>query len=128
MRFSRTAIVLQLTLAALPFGVLACSGGAGANVSPPTGGGRGGQPGGALPVTIATVERKSMPIEIRVIGTAEAYSTVAVHAQLTGQLTDVRFKEGDDVTKGQALFALDRRPLETALQQAQANLDRDIAQ
>lgn len=69
-----------------------------------------------------------MPIEIRVIGTAEAYSTVAVHAQLTGQLTDVKFKEGDDVQEGQPLFNLDRRPLETALQQAQANLDRDIAQ
>jgi membrane fusion protein, multidrug efflux system len=69
-----------------------------------------------------------MPIEIRVIGTAEAYSTVAVHAQITGQLTAVRFKEGDDVTKGQALFELDRRPLETALLQAQANLERDIAQ
>jgi len=69
-----------------------------------------------------------MPIEIRVIGTAEPYSTVAVHAQITGQLTSVRFKEGDDVKSGQTLFELDRRPLETALQQAQANLDRDTAQ
>jgi len=69
-----------------------------------------------------------MPMEIRVIGTVEAYSTVSVHAQITGQLTDVKFKEGDDVEKGQALFALDRRPLETALAQAEANLDRDVAQ
>ena len=127
MRFSRTRIVLQLALFTLPFGPLACSGGAGANTPAPTGGGRGGQ-AGPVPVTVATVERKSMPIEIRVIGTAEAYSTVAVHAQLTGQLTDVKFKEGDDVQEGQPLFNLDRRPLETALQQAQANLDRDIAQ
>jgi multidrug efflux system membrane fusion protein len=127
MRFSRTRIVLQLALFTLPFGPLACSGGAGANSPAPTGGGRGGQ-AGPVPVTVATVERKSMPIEIRVIGTAEAYSTVAVHAQLTGQLTDVKFKEGDDVQEGQPLFNLDRRPLETALQQAQANLDRDIAQ
>jgi len=69
-----------------------------------------------------------MPIEIRVIGTAEAYSTVSVHAQITGQLTEVKFNEGDDVTKGQELFALDRRPFETALQQAEANVQRDIAQ
>ncbi|MEP7305553.1 MAG: efflux RND transporter periplasmic adaptor subunit [Acidobacteriota bacterium] len=127
MRFSCTRIVLQLPLLTLPFGLLACSGGAGANTPAPAGGGRGGQ-GGPVPVTVATVERKAMPIEIRVIGTAEAYSTVAVHAQITGQLTDVKFKEGDDVTEGQPLFALDRRPLETALLQAQANLDRDIAQ
>jgi multidrug efflux system membrane fusion protein len=63
-----------------------------------------------------------------VIGTAEAYSTVAVHAQVTGQLESVNFKEGDDVRKGQVLFTLDRRPLEAALQQAEANLQRDIAQ
>jgi len=127
MRFSSTRIVLQLTLLTLPFGPLACSGGAGANTPAATGGGRGGQ-AGPVPVTVATVERKSMPLEIRVIGTAEAYSTVSVHAQITGQLTDVKFKEGDDVKEGQPLFALDRRPLETALLQAQANLDRDIAQ
>jgi multidrug efflux system membrane fusion protein len=129
MLFSRPPLVLYLGLAALPLGVLGCSGGAGATSARPTGGagGRGGQ-AGPVPVTVAAVERKAMPIEIRVIGTAEAYSTVAVHAQITGQLTDVKFKEGDDVTNGQELFTLDRRPLETALQQAQANLERDVAQ
>ena len=40
----------------------------------------------------------------------------------------VNFREGDEVTKGQVLFELDRRPLEAALQQAQANLARDVAQ
>ena len=67
-----------------------------------------------------------MPLEIRVIGTVEAASTVAVRAQITGELTSVNFKEGDDVQKGQVLFTLDRRPLEAALQQAEANLERDI--
>jgi multidrug efflux system membrane fusion protein len=69
-----------------------------------------------------------MPIDIRVIGTAEAFSTVALRSQITGQLTSVTFKEGDDVRKGQVLFELDRRPLEATLQQARANLQRDIAQ
>src|SRR5262245_19862024 len=69
-----------------------------------------------------------MPIEVRVIGSAEPHQTVAVRAQVTGQLTSVNFKEGDDVTKDQVLFELDRRPLEAALQQAQANLARDSAQ
>ena len=58
-----------------------------------------------------------MPLEIRVIGTAEAESTVAVHAQITGAITSVNFNEGDDVTEGQVLFTLDRRPLEATLQQ-----------
>lgn len=62
------------------------------------------------------------------IGTAEPFSTVQVHAQLTGELTAVHFKEGDDVREGQVLFELDRRPLEGALSQAEAALARDTAQ
>jgi multidrug efflux system membrane fusion protein len=79
-------------------------------------------------VTVAPVVTKSMPIEIRVIGTVEPFSTVAVRSQITGQLTAVDFKEGDDVRQGQVLFSLDRRPLEAALRQAEANLERDVAQ
>ena len=82
----------------------------------------------AVLVTVAPVVQKAMPVEIRVIGTVEAESTVAVHAQITGAITSVNFTEGDDVQEGQVLFTLDRRPLEAALQQVQANLARDLAQ
>jgi multidrug efflux system membrane fusion protein len=96
----------------------------------PGGGGRGAAAGapGAVPVVTATAVRKPMPITIASIGTAEPSQTVAVRAQITGELTDVGFKEGDDVKKGQLLFTLDRRPLEAALKQAEANLARDTAQ
>ena len=104
---------------------LACSGGA-ASGPIPSGGGRGGS--APVPVTIGSVTRKSMAIDIHAIGTAEAYSTVAVRAQITGQLDSVRFREGDDVKQGQVLFQLDQRPLEATLLQAEANLARDIAQ
>jgi multidrug efflux system membrane fusion protein len=63
-----------------------------------------------------------------VIGSAEAYSNVAVHPQITGQLTSVDFKEGEDVKKGDIIFTLDFRPLESALKQSQANLARDTVQ
>ena len=95
------------------------------------GAGRGGGRGGAqgpVPVTTATVLQKAMPLQISIIGTAEPVSTVSIRAQITGQLNSVNFTEGDEVTKGQQLFALDRRPLEAALEQAQANLARDEAQ
>lgn len=69
-----------------------------------------------------------MPLEIAVIGTVEAHATVAVRAQITGALTSVNFREGDDVTANQVIFELDRRPLEAALHQAEANLQRDSAQ
>lgn len=105
----------------------ACTAG-GATPQGAAGGGGRGRGDATVPVTVATVVQKSMPIEIRVIGSVEAYSVVSVHAQITGQLTAVNFKEGDDVSKDQVLFSLDRRPLEAALMQAQANLQRDIAQ
>ena len=82
----------------------------------------------AVPVTIATVVQKPMPVEIQVIGAAEPFSTVAIRSQITGQLLKVNFREGDVVQQGQVLFELDRRPLEAALEQAQANLARDMAQ
>ena len=92
----------------------------------PAAGRAGGQ--GPVPVTTATVVMKSMPVEIGVIGSAEPFSTVSIRSQTTGQLTAVNFTEGQEVTKGQLLFSLDRRPLEAALEQAQANLTRDEAQ
>ena len=92
------------------------------------GNGGGAQRQPAVPVTVAPVLKKPMPLQISVIGAAEAFSTVAVHAQITGELMSVNFNEGDDVKMGQVLFTLDHRPLEAALQQAEANLARDLAQ
>jgi multidrug efflux system membrane fusion protein len=89
------------------------------------GGGRGG--GAPVPVTIAPVVKRAVPIEISVIGAAEPFSNVAIRSQITGQLEKVNFTEGDDVQQGQVLFTLDRRPLELALREAQANLERDSA-
>ena len=79
-------------------------------------------------MTTATVEQKAVPLDVQAIGTVIAASTVAVRSQITGELTSVNFKEGDEVEQGQVLFTLDKRPLEAALLQAQANLQRDEAQ
>ena len=82
----------------------------------------------AVPVTVGPVVEKEMPLDVNVVGTAEAFSTVAVRAQVTGELKAVNFTQGDDVEEGQVLFTLDHRPLEAALNQAEANLARDSAQ
>jgi multidrug efflux system membrane fusion protein len=103
-------------------GVAACSG----SQAQPVGRSGGGQP--PVPVTIAKVVQKDVPIEIAAVGTAEAYSSVAIRAQLTGELTSVNFQQGEDVQAGQVLFTLDQRPLEATLHQAEANLARDTAQ
>jgi multidrug efflux system membrane fusion protein len=82
----------------------------------------------AVPVTVATVVQKNIPVQVRVIGTVEAYSTVSIKAQINGPVTKVYFKEGQDVKKGDLLFTIDPRPFEAALKQAEANLARDTAQ
>jgi membrane fusion protein, multidrug efflux system len=61
------------------------------------------------------------------VGNVEAYSTITVKAQVSGQLIAVYFKEGDYVKKGDKLFAIDPRQLEAQLAQAEANLARDAA-
>ena len=124
---NRLSSLLAPAALAVSLGTLACSGSEAVQSTPPAGG-RGGAPNAAVPVNTAVVAEKAMPLELNVIGSAEAFSTVAVRAQITGALTSVTFREGDDVKKGQVLFSLDRRPLEAALEQAQANLQRDTAQ
>jgi multidrug efflux system membrane fusion protein len=81
-----------------------------------------------VPVTVAQVEQKDVPIQIRAIGNVQPMSNVAVRALAGGQLLKVWFKEGDDVRRGQMLFTIDPAPYDAALQQAQANLQRDNAQ
>lgn len=89
---------------------------------------RAGASQAAVPITVGSVVVKEMPLDVNVVGTVEAFSTVAVRAQVTGELKDVNFQQGDDVQAGQVLFTLDHRPLEAALNQAEANLARDTAQ
>jgi membrane fusion protein, multidrug efflux system len=81
-----------------------------------------------VPVLAATVEQKDMPVELQAIGSVEAYSSVTVKTQVTGELTGVYFKEGQDVHKGDLLFTLDKRPFEADLKRQEANLEHDIAQ
>src|SRR5919202_3583725 len=81
----------------------------------------------SVPVVIAPVTQKTIPIEVQGTGTAQAYSTVSVNSQIGGQLTNVYFREGQDVKKGDLLFTIDSRPLQAALKQAEANRGKDIA-
>ena len=80
-----------------------------------------------MPVVVATVSQKDVPVNIDVIGNVEPYSTISVKAQVGGELTKVSFQEGEFVKKGDLLFTLDTRPYTAALNQAQANVSRDTA-
>ena len=123
MRRSFVSVVLVTALAAAG---CTSEGHTAVSAQTPPAGGRGG--GGAVPVAVGKVVQKTMPVDLRVIGAVEPQKTVEVRAQLTGQLMTIGFKEGDDVKQGDVLFTLDRRPLDAALKQAEANLQRDVAQ
>lgn len=82
----------------------------------------------AVPVTVATVVEQPMPIDLRVVGTVEPSATVAVRAQVGGELTAVHFSEGQEVKRDDLLFTIDPRPFNAQLHQAEANLAKDTAQ
>src|SRR2546422_7552770 len=82
----------------------------------------------AGPVLAAEAVRKEVPLDVGVIGTVQALTTVGVKAQVSGQVVKVHFTEGQDVKAGQLLFTIDPRPFEATLAQAQANVGRDTAQ
>lgn len=80
-----------------------------------------------VPILAAGVVEKTVPVELKAIGSVEAYSTVNIKSRVGGQLVKVNFKEGQDVAKGQLLFVIDPRPYEAAERQAEANLAKDKA-
>jgi len=116
-RGEKAPATAALMVAAVLLAASACSRSTTASLTAPT-----------VPVSVATVEQKTVPVEVRGIGSVEAYSTVSIKAQVAAELTAVHFQEGQDVRAGDLLFSLDRRPFEAALRQAEANLARDIAQ
>ncbi len=86
---------------------------------------RGGRP--PVAVTAGTASTRNVPIDVRAVGSVEAWNTVEVTPQVGGIIREVRFTEGRDVNEGDVLFVIDPRPYRAALDQALANLARDTA-
>jgi multidrug efflux system membrane fusion protein len=81
-----------------------------------------------VPVTVATVAARDVPLEVTGIGNVEAYSVVSVKPQVTGQLLMAYFAQGQEVQKNALLFEIDPKVFQADLSRQQANLDRDKAQ
>ncbi|MGB9104368.1 MAG: efflux RND transporter periplasmic adaptor subunit [Terriglobales bacterium] len=82
----------------------------------------------AAPVVVAAATQRDIPLEVKAVGTVEAYSNVQVKSMIAGEITKEGFTEGQDVRRGDLLFVIDPRPYQAALAQAQGNLARDLAQ
>ncbi len=109
-------LILSSALLSLALLLAGCSGQKVQSAAPP-----------AVAVTIATAEQKTVPVQVRAIGNVEAYTTVGVKPQITGEIMEVHFQEGQDVKKGQLLFSFDPRSFEADLQRAIGTLAKDKA-
>jgi membrane fusion protein, multidrug efflux system len=94
--------------------------------------GVGPQPGSstqpeAQPVIAATVGSGDIRMVVNALGTVTPLATVTVQTQISGRATDVAFKEGQVVQKGDSLVRIDPRPYELLKAQYDGQLDHDQA-
>jgi multidrug efflux system membrane fusion protein len=82
----------------------------------------------AIPVTVASVTRRDVPIFLQGLGTVQASNTIAIRSQIDGKLQSVDFVEGQEVHRGNTLAVIDARALRAALDQAVAKKAQDQAQ
>jgi multidrug efflux system membrane fusion protein len=91
---------------------------------------KGQQKGGfsqIIPVAVAKVETRDLPVYLSGLGSVEAFNTVVVKSRIDGQLVQIAFREGQEVKQGDLVAVIDPRPYEVALAQAQATLYKDQA-
>ena len=75
----------------------------------------GGRNQGPAPVAVATVQKGDMPVSLTGLGTVTPLATVTVKTQINGYLTEVAFREGQMVKKGDFLAQIDPRPYQVAV-------------
>jgi len=81
----------------------------------------------AIPVTLAPVTVGNIDVYLDALGTVTPVYTVTVVSRVAGEITEIRFKEGQIVKKDDLLAVIDPRPYVAALLQAQGQLGRDEA-
>lgn len=76
------------------------------------------------PVSVAVSSKKTVPVQVRTIGSVKALATVAIRPRIGGEITEVLFTEGEYVKKDQKLLIIDPRPYEVAVKSAEAALGK----
>ncbi len=79
------------------------------------------------PVAATQAISATVPVYLDQIGKTVASEFVSIIPQVTGRITDIKFTDGAELTKGQELFIIDVRPYQAQLNQAVANLDQSKA-
>jgi membrane fusion protein, multidrug efflux system len=78
-------------------------------------------------VAVAPATMSDLPITVQALGTVTPLSTVTIKSQISGYLTEIAFKEGQMVRKGDFLAQIDPRPYQASLMQFQGQLIKDQA-
>jgi multidrug efflux system membrane fusion protein len=118
------AVVVAMSLTGDKGGDGQQGGGPGGSGGP--GGGRRGGP--ASTVGVATASSADIPVLIEALGTVTPAATVTVRPQVSGVITQVFFREGQIVQRGQVLAQIDSRAFQAQLAQAQGALQQNTAQ
>jgi multidrug efflux system membrane fusion protein len=80
-----------------------------------------------VPVQVAAVDVRPMPIFLTALGTVTPFYSVTVKARVSGQLLPVKFTEGQLVHEGDTIMTIDPKPYQAALDQAKGTLAHDVA-
>src|SRR5687767_15771954 len=80
------------------------------------------------PFRFAAVERGSLEAAVSATGTLGAVTTVQVGTQVSGQVSAIHVDFNDRVRKGQLIARIDPTLQEQAVRDAQAGLERNLAE
>ena len=81
-----------------------------------------------MPVVAAAARKADVGVYLTGLGNVTALNTVSVKSRVDGQLMELRFREGQNVTKGDLLAVIDPRPFQVQLTQAEGQMARDREQ
>jgi multidrug efflux system membrane fusion protein len=115
-----TLLVVALAGAALVYYLTGPSSHAGGGA---TGGSRGQN--GPAAITVGQSTTGDINIYVSALGTVTPVSTVTLYSQITGVVMAVHYREGQMVSKGEALVDIDPRPYQATLMQAEGVQQHD---
>ncbi len=79
-------------------------------------------PVSAVPVEVTTVQSRHIRIWSDFSGRMVAVDSADIRPEVGGRITEIRFKDGQNVKAGDVLFVIDPRPYEAAASKAEADL------
>ena len=75
-----------------------------------------------MPVITAVAEKKTVPLQVELLGTVTPIASVAIKSRLETEIVGVHFNDGAMVKQGDLLFTLDGRAIEAQIRDLEAVL------